>query len=104
MTANQLVMRVAGLKSHAMVFWSLQLMNVLIGTCVIVFGLPGFEQLPVVRWFIGLLFFFRTVVNNNHRLEWLKELKDGAEDQKEAHREALLGALKKAEAEDGATS
>jgi hypothetical protein len=73
MLLNQLVMRVGALKSRSLFFWSLQLLNLATGTAVITFGLPGFERWKVVNWIIGLLFFFRTVQNNNTRARWLRE-------------------------------
>ncbi len=97
MAANQLVMRVAGLKARRGVFWALQGMNLLVGSVVVIYGLPGLPR--VVAWFVALLFFFRTVVNNNNRLAWLEEQQREAHDADGAKREALRAALARGEAE-----
>ncbi|MBW1877268.1 MAG: hypothetical protein JRI25_13005 [Deltaproteobacteria bacterium] len=85
MAVNQLVMRVGGLYARAALFYGLQLVNLVLGTGLILWGLPGFEQWPVVSWIIALLFFFRTVQNNNLRARWLREelLKEREQREKE---------------------
>lgn len=93
MAVNQLVMRVAGLKSRAAVFYSLQLLNLLVGTGLLWFGMPGFEDWPAVGWVIGLLLFFRVVQNNMSRAEWLRE--GDEDDDKNERREAIAEALRR---------
>ncbi|MFT6143323.1 MAG: hypothetical protein ACJAZO_002180 [Myxococcota bacterium] len=93
MAVNQLVMRVGGLKARAVVFYSLQLMNLIVGTALLWFGMPGFEDWPAVSWMIGLLLFFRVVQNNISRAEWLRhEARDRDQD---ARREAIAEALRR---------
>ena len=76
MGLNQLVMRVGALEARPWVFYPLQLINVTIGSVVLVFGLPGFDHLRFVSWLVGLLFLFHTVQNNNHRARFLRARAD----------------------------
>ena len=91
MAVNQLVMRIGGLKSRPAIFYSMQLLNLVTGSAVIWFGMPGFTDLPIVGWMIGLLFLLRIVQNNAARVEYLRERKadDGAEERREQIRNAL---------------
>lgn len=87
---NQLVMRVGALYAHPAVFYALQAVDVLVGSAILWFGLPGLEQWRVVSWMIGLLFFFHAVQNNNLRATWLRERVRADRARKErAIREAL---------------
>lgn len=54
---NQVVMRVPALFTRAWVFFGLVSVDILAGTAVIVWGLPGFAHLPAVSWVMGLMFF-----------------------------------------------
>ena len=105
MGANQLVMRVGALHARWYVFYFLQLTNIATGSAVITLGLPGFEPWPVVSWIIGLLFFFRSVQNNNLRVAWLRESRAPARTELMERAEALRQAVERAEArqeeEDG---
>ncbi len=93
MAVNQLVMRVGGLKARAAVFYSLQMLNLVAGTALLWFGMPGFEDWPAVGWMIGLLLFFRVVQNNMSRAQWLRE--DAQDDDKNERREAIAEALRR---------
>ena len=73
MALNQLVMRVGALRGRPSIFWTLQAANIACGTGLLLWGLPGFESLPVISWVLALLFFFRTIVNNQSRAEWLRK-------------------------------
>jgi len=73
MALNQLVMRIGALHGRPPVFWGLQLANIACGTALLVWGLPGFVTLPVISWVLALLFFFRTIVNNQSRAEWIRK-------------------------------
>jgi hypothetical protein len=97
MAVNQLVMRVGALYARAALFYSLQLVNVILGTGLILWGLPGFEQWPVVSWIIALLFFFRTVQNNNMRARWLREEQLKERDRREREIRAALARDQEAE-------
>lgn len=98
MATNHLVMRVHALRGSPWVFWPLQFANLAVGTGLILLGIPGFEELPVVSWLIALLFFFRVVQNNGMRQAWLLDKAYTKEhgDEK-AVKEAFLQALRKGE-------
>ncbi|MCO4745450.1 MAG: hypothetical protein KC912_11725 [Proteobacteria bacterium] len=103
MAINHMVMRAHGLRGNPLVFWTLQLANLGVGTGLIVLGLPGFEGLPAVTWLLALLFFFRVVQNNNARQAWLlEEVGHQQEVDQKATREAFLDALHKGEGKDPA--
>src|SRR5690606_36087431 len=76
MAVNQLVRRIGGLRSNRWVFYALQLTNLAAGTWVILFGVPGLTGWPIVSFMIGLIFFFRTVQNNNDRLQLQRERRE----------------------------
>ena len=105
MAINQLVMRTAGLRGRRWIFWALQGLNLGTGTAVLVIGLPGFENMRVVSWFIGLMFFFRVVQNNQLRVAVIRERQRGSRG-KTSDREAdLMAALERSEAaEEGGAS
>ena len=73
MAMNQLVMRVGALHGRPPIFWTLQAANISCGSGLLLWGLPGFKSLPVIAWVLALLFFFRTIVNNQSRGEWLRK-------------------------------
>lgn len=101
MAANHLVMRVVALRGHPLAFWPLQVLNLLVGSGLILLGLPGFDTLPIVAWMLALLFFFRVVLNNNERQRWLLEQRDrDARKGDQAVREAFMDALRRGEARE----
>ena len=73
MAMNQLVMRVGALHGRPPIFWTLQAANVACGSGLLLWGLPGFESVPVIAWVLALLFFFRVIVNNQSRAQWLRK-------------------------------
>lgn len=103
MALNQLVMRVHGLKGQPFVFWPIQLLNLAVGSGLILVGLPGFNAYPAIRWVLALFFFFRVILNNNARQAWLLEQR-GAETSKSeaAVKEAFLDALRRGEGDSEA--
>lgn len=83
---NQLLVRVAELASIRWLFYLVQLANLAVGTLVLALGLPGFEEMRAVTWFIGLMFFWRVIQNNRLRVERLE-----GELAEERRREAVRG-------------
>jgi len=61
---NQLFARVPALHNGAWSYLMVQIINLSAATAVIVFGLPGFEDLSMVRWLLGLLLFWHVARNN----------------------------------------
>lgn len=94
---NQLVMRVGALRARSAVFWSLQLVDVLVGSAVLVFGLPGFESMKVISWMVGLLVFFHVIMNNNQRAQWLREQRQERRAIERVRAEALRASLRAVE-------
>ena len=73
LAVNQLLMRVVELWSVRPLFYGIQVVNVATGTLVIALGLPGFEHVRPVSWFLGLMFFWRVIQNNRIRVAQLEE-------------------------------
>jgi len=61
---NQLFARIPALHNSARAYVIVQVVNLSAATGVIVFGLPGYEDLNVVRWLLGLLLFWHVARNN----------------------------------------
>lgn len=97
LAANQLAMRLGGLTGKVWVFYPLQLINILAGSAIIWFHLPGLEQWPIISWFVGLLFFFHTVQNTSHRSDWLREQREASTGTISERAAALRAALEAAE-------
>jgi len=43
--------------------WTLSILDVLVGSAILWFGLPGFEATPMVNWVLGLLLFLHVATN-----------------------------------------
>ena len=87
---NQAMMRLGALKGRAWFFWAIQVVNIVTGSLLIWFGLPGIESIWSVSYVVALLFFFRTVQNTNGRALWLRERQVASS---EEARRAVLAAL-----------
>ena len=72
-TANQLVLRIAGLRSKALIFWPLQMLNLGLVCYIFTMGLPGFQGMPWISYAIGLIFTLRIIQNNGLRARYLRE-------------------------------
>ena len=62
--SNQLFARIPAMHNSVRVYGLVQVVNLSAATGVIVFGLPGYEDLNVVRWLLGLLLFWHVARNN----------------------------------------
>ncbi len=67
MAINQAMMRVDALFNRDLVFFGVQILNTTVGSAVLIYGLPGFEHIPVVNWMVGLLFVMHVATNLNAR-------------------------------------
>ncbi len=83
---NQVLARVEALQARAPLFWSVQVVNAVIGALVIVVGLPGFEWLPPVSWVVGLLFYLH--IGQNIRARAQTETRAREEARRERDRRA----------------
>ncbi|MBT3219712.1 MAG: hypothetical protein HN348_11520 [Proteobacteria bacterium] len=66
---NQSVARVSVLRGIAVLFWGVQLLNVVVSLGVLIFGLPGFDHIPIVSWVVGLLFLVHIAHNTRVRMK-----------------------------------
>ena len=92
--ANQLVMRMAALKSSPWFFWGLQFLNLALVTWIFASGLPGFEMYPWISWAIGLWFTFRIITNNGERARFLRGAAQMDRKERERKVESLLSQMR----------
>lgn len=76
--ANQAVLRIATLRASPWAFWGLQAVNLAVACWLLVWGLPGFVDFPLVSWILGLLLIFRIVQNNMLRARFLRQAQEDA--------------------------
>jgi uncharacterized membrane protein YhaH (DUF805 family) len=60
---NQLMVRVLRMRTLRGSFWLLQFVNIVVGSALLWKGLPGFEEIPVISWAVGLLVFLHVAEN-----------------------------------------
>lgn len=78
LAGNQAVMRVDAAVRSGPVFWSLVLLDLVVGSALILFGLPGFDHVPAVSYVVGLLFFVHAAQNQVVRRRMLADEVDEA--------------------------
>ena len=66
---NQSLARISVLRGIALLFWGVQLLNLVVCIGVLILGLPGFENIPVVSWVVGLLFLVHIAHNTQLRMK-----------------------------------
>lgn len=71
---NQFIVRTAHWHTRMWLFWIVQLSNVILGSWVILWGIPEFSgDLSVINILVGALFFYHTIQNyirlQQHRRE-----------------------------------
>lgn len=71
---NQVVLRVPALLRSRAVFFGLLVLEIAMGSAILVLGLPGFEGVPGVTWAVGLLFFLHVAQNLGYRGRRLRAL------------------------------
>ena len=64
---NQAAMRIPRHRRDARVYWTIQAVDLVAATVIILFGLPGFEPFPAVPVVVGLLFVLHVAQNYNQR-------------------------------------
>ncbi|MCB9678639.1 MAG: hypothetical protein H6737_26285 [Alphaproteobacteria bacterium] len=91
LAVNNAITRVPVLRDREVLFWTVQLVD--LGACIalLVYGIPGFADMPAVSWMLGLLFLLHVAQNLRWRAERRRER--GASDDVEAKKSALLKAL-----------
>jgi hypothetical protein len=82
--------RLPFLRDRTGLFWTVQVLNVLVGTAILMWGVPGFQQLASVSWMLGLLLFLHVAQNTR----WLAERR--REEQLSARQEGRASAIRAA--------
>lgn len=72
--SNHLIGRVLVPRSSPWPFWAFQVFNILVGSTVIAFGIPGFSDYVVVQWVLGGMVLLHVVLNNQARVSYLREV------------------------------
>jgi hypothetical protein len=98
-TANQAVLRIAGLRGSPWIFWGLQSVNLGFICYIFTAGLPGFEASPMISYAIGLIFTLRVIQNNGLRAKLLRENVKKRRDAQRPEVDALVERLKESEKE-----
>ncbi len=74
LAVNRLVLSLAGYGTWRLLFWSIQVLNLLAACALVLWGLPGLPPgFWLVNWFIALLFMWHIVENNAKRVKHLRE-------------------------------
>ena len=91
---NHMVFRLPGWEHRRLVFWSVQLLNLIVIIALLAIGIPGFAgAAKAINWVLGLLLVLHVVTNNGRLVAALAETEDGVSDEVQAKREQLKAAL-----------
>ncbi len=83
---NFLLMRIAFQRGMVWLMLVLQVLQVTIGFGVIIYGLPGFEHAPAVKWVVGLVFILHAADNIRLRTRMARRSSDARRRIEEAQR------------------
>ena len=67
---NYVVPRTAIARSHPWVFWAINGLDLAVGLGALLFGVPGFEGKPLVRFMVGLLVLLHLAQNFQVKTRW----------------------------------
>ena len=84
--ANQVIVRSRYARELPRVFWTLTIVDLLLGIGVLVIGLPGFEATPTVNWVVGLLFVMHVAQNLMLRNAWVQADREAARAERDEER------------------
>lgn len=86
---NHFVIRTPWARNNAAVFWSINILDVVLGSVVLVFGLPGFESMQAISWVVGLLLVAHVAQNLQLRAQWGEEERREAKAERDEERKRL---------------
>ncbi|MEN0066451.1 MAG: hypothetical protein AAGA48_30220 [Myxococcota bacterium] len=91
--ANSILMALPIARRSDTYFWAVNGFNVLMGSLILGFGLPGFGHLPppadtLISLMVGGMFFFHVAQFFNHRARWAQEARIEAREARRAERDA----------------
>jgi uncharacterized protein YhhL (DUF1145 family) len=70
---NYLVPRIELVRRVPALFWAINVIDLVVGLAVLLFGVPGFESHPIVRFMIGLLVLMHLAQNFALKSRWESE-------------------------------
>jgi hypothetical protein len=88
---NNAIVRLPWLKDRELLFWAVQILDVVACCALILYGIPGFEEIPIISWMLGLLFLLHVAQNLRWRARRRREHR--VSDETEARRSAIRDAL-----------
>ena len=93
---NHLLFRIPGWHQRRVVFWGVQVLNLLVSILLMAVGIPGFAgAAKAINWVLGLLLILHIVTNNGRLVAALGSIEDDVETN--AKRDAMLAALHRGE-------
>ncbi len=93
---NQLIFRLPGWEQRRTIFWSIQMLNLLVIIALLAVGIPGFHgATKVVNWVLGLLLVHHVITNNGRLTAALQAQEAHDSEDVEARRAQIKSALSK---------
>lgn len=97
---NYMLLRLPGWHQRPVLFWLVQLVNLLAGFWLFAFGIPDLrESADIGNKMFGLLFFFHIVSNNRRLQRRRREQRAEQRGDDDAQRERIRSALRAADAD-----
>ncbi len=93
---NHMVFRLPGWEHRRVVFWSVQLLNLIVIIALLAIGIPGFAgATKAINWVLGLLLILHVVTNNGRLVAALADTDTIESADVTAKRAQIKAALKK---------
>jgi len=91
---NHMVFRLPGWEHRRLVFWSVQLINLIVIIALLAIGIPGFAgAAKAINWVLGLLLILHVVTNNGRLVAALADAEVSVSADVAAKRDQLQAAL-----------
>ena len=91
---NHMVFRLPGWEHRRVVFWGVQLLNLVVIILLLAVGIPGFAgAAKAINWVLGLLLILHVVTNNGRLVAALAGTEVGESVEAQAKRERIKAAL-----------
>ena len=93
---NHMVFRLPGWEHRRVVFWGVQVLNLIVIIALLAVGIPGFAgAAKAINWVLGLLLILHVVTNNGRLVTALADADAGVSEEVETKRSQLKAALSK---------
>ena len=98
--SNHVLMRTAWARRSDLFFWGITIIDLLAGSFVLVFGLPGFDTIPGVNWLVGLVLIAHVAQNLQLRASWRQAERQEAQAERDEIRRRMRQDREAREAEE----